>query len=232
MPTSNPPSLTIVKNGIVELTYRGSIALTIQAVGRVSVSRYGLAEGDVTWKAPTSLISDLAPAFGSVHPVFAWLNLETVTFDYDKAYSTITGHYAGAFPGAISVYDYQPSTATVPIQASPNLSSILSAAGAAGTDYIANPDGSYSFKASAGDNLGGYTEYMISKGFYVESSVSSSPPDCSADCTQTSPDGSPPSTSGNWLQMPTFFQQRALVYDIRRSWQNSGPRELPSSVYG
>jgi hypothetical protein len=226
------PALVIVKNGIAELTYRGSIALTLQSVGRVSVSRYGLAEGDAVWKAPTSLISNLAPAFGSEHPVFPWLALETVAFDYDKAYSTMTGHYAGAFSGAISVYDYQPSTATVPIQASPNLSSILAAAGTAGTDYIANPDGSYSFLGSAGDNLAGYTEYLISKGFYVESSVSSSPPDCSDDCTESTPDGSPPSTSGNWLKMPTFFQQRALVYDIRRSWQNSGPRELPTSIYG
>jgi len=225
------PALVIVKNGIAELIYRGSIKLEIQAVGRVSVSRYGMAEGDVTWKAPTSLISDLAPAFGSVHPIFEWLNMETIAFDYDKAYSTMTGHYAGAYAGAISVYDYQPSTATVPIQASPNIASILAAAGTAGTDYIANPDGSYSFLKSAGDNLAGYTEYMISKGFYVESSVSSSAPDCSNDCKRETPDGTPPSTSGTWLKMPTFFQQRALVYDIRRSWSNSGPRPLPSSLY-
>jgi hypothetical protein len=230
----NPPALVVTKNGVAELTYRGSIAFEPQVIGKVSVSRYGLAEGDVTWKAPTSLIVALSQTvtFGAQHPIFSYLNIETISYDFDKAYSTCTAHYAGAYPGAISVYDYQPNTASVPIQASPNIASILSAAGTAGTDYIANADGSYSFLSSAGDNLAGYTEYMISKGFYVQSSVSSSAPDCSNDCTEQTPPGSLPSTSGNWLQMPTFFQQRALVYDIRRSWQNSGPRELPSSIYG
>lgn len=229
--SANPPALTITENGIVVATYRGNIGLSMQSVGRVSVNRFGLAEGDVKWKAPTSLVTALAPPFGQVHPILSYLNIETITIDYDKLYSEVTAHYAGAYPGAISVYDYQPNTASVPVQASPNIGAVLAAAGTAGTDYIANADGSYSFLSTAGDNLAGYTEYLISKGFYVQSSVSASQPDCTSDCTQTDPPGAPPGTDGNWLQMPTFFQQRANVYDIRRSWQNSGPRPLPATLY-
>jgi hypothetical protein len=251
------PALVIVKNGIAELTYRGSIALQIQAVGRVSVSRYGLAEGDVTWKAPTSLISNLAPAFGSVHPIFSWLNLENISFDYDKAYSLMTGHYAGAFPGAISVFDYQPSFGEEPIQTHPNFGgpasvvddgSIVGASGGpilnsavtptGNNGVVFNPDGSFkSILSGSPNNMGGVTSYLLGQGFYVESSVSSIVPDCSNDGTIQTPDsppgGSPPSlpSGGNWLQAPTVFTQRALVYDIRRSWKASGRKGWNPIVY-
>jgi len=230
------PALVIVQNGITALTYRGSIKLEIQAVGRVSVSRFGLAEGDVQFKAPTSLVTALAPPFGQVHPILSYLNIETIAIDYEKAYSTITAHYAGAYPGAISVYDYQPNTSSSPVETNPNFGTsaspgaILAAAGS--SFYSFDSNGNFlGFLPGAGDNLTKFTEYLVSKGFYVESSVSSSAPDCSDDLTITTPDGSPPSTTGNWLKMPTFFQQRALVYDIRRSWQNSGLIPNPTSVY-
>lgn len=227
------PSLLIPgsPDGQAAITYRGSIKLEIQATGRVEVSLWGLAEGDVIWRCPTSLAPKLSPAFGLRHPVLPYLSMEKLGLEFDNAYTNIIGHFVGAYPGAQPTYEYQPSFAEDPIQSNPNFANILAAAGSA---FVANtgPNNSWSgFLFGAGDNLAGLTSYLVTQGFYVQSSVSSGSPDCSQDGKITSPDGNPPSTDGNWIQAPTFFQQRGNVFDIRRSWKNSGRIPFPTSVY-
>lgn len=226
------PALTIPgRNGITAITYRGSIKLEIQAVGRVTVSRWGLAEGDVVWRVPTSLAISLSPSLGIRHPLINYLFMERIDFEFDKDYTNITGHFVGAYPGATPTYEYQPSAGEDPVQSNPNFTNILVAAGSAFTAFT-GPNNSWSgFLFGAGDNLAGFTSYIVSQGFWVESVVSNGPPDCSQDGRITSPNGSPPSSDGNWLQMPTFFQQRATIFDIRRSWKNSGRIPFPTSVY-
>lgn len=247
------PALIIARNGIPEITYRGSIALQIQAIGDVSVSRYGLAEGDVRWKAPTSLATALAPALRSTHPVFTYLTMEKIEFQFDNAYTEIIGHYAGAYPGGDPTYDYQPSFGEEPIQTHPNFGSVNSTSGdgtivtaaggaiqnsaisqTAASGVVFNSDGSFKAILSASpNNLGGVTAYLLSQGFYVKSYVDVNPPDCSNDGRIQTPDGSPPSlpSGGNWLQAPTVFTQRAGVYDIRRSWKASGRKGWNTVVY-
>lgn len=225
----------IIRNAAGEavITYYGDIGLKIQAVGEVSVSRWGLAEGEVIWVCPTSLAISLSPAFGTVHPYLSYLTMEKINFQFDKDFTRIIGHFVGAFPGASSTYEYQPSFTSASIYSSPSLSSILSAAGTAGTDYILDDaNAKVTFKSTAGDNLAGLTDFLLSQGLWVENCVLGSAPDCSNDGKIETPNGSPPSSAGgNWLQCPTFFQQRGAVFDTRRSWKNAGPRALPTSIY-
>lgn len=234
-------------NGMTAITYVGSIKLEIQAVGNVSITRYGLGEGDVKWRCPTSLATKLSPALRIQHPVLPWLTMEKLQLSFDKDYTDIDGHFAGAYPGGDPTYDYQPSFGQEPIQSHPNFGTANSVAGdgtivgSAGGNFLAggfvvfNPDTSFSkILSMAPNNLGGVASYLLAQGFYVKSYVDVNAPDCSQDGTITSPDGGsiptiPP--GANWLQAPTVFQQRAGVYDIRRSWKASGRKGVNPIIY-
>jgi len=254
------PALTIKGgNGQTAITYYGSIKLEIQAVGDISINRYGLAEGDVKWRVPTSLANKLSPALGITHPVVSYMVMEKLELAYDKDYTDITGHFVGAYPGAIAVYDYQPSFGEEPIQTHPNFGNAQSVAndgtivGAAGgainlqgfpnqtlpltlnSGAIFNLDNSFKcFLYASPNNLGGVTAYLLNQGFYVKSTVSAHIPDCSLDGTISDPDGGPiPNLvpGANWIKAPTVFNNRGNVYDIRESWKASGRKGWNTIVY-
>jgi hypothetical protein len=237
------------------ITYFGQLGLQIQAVGNVGVSRYGLAEGDVIWKVPTSQAFTLSPAFGIQHPILPYMLMEKVSFELDNCYTQITGHFVGAYPNATPTYDYQPSFGEEPIQTHPNFGgatatvddgSIVGAAGGpitfssisqtAVTGVVFNQDGTFKeILPKSPNNLGGVTAYLLAQGLYVKSVVLNSPPDCSNDGTISYPDGgNVPAIKGggNWLQMPTVYQQRAVtVFDARVSWKASGRKGWNPTIY-
>lgn len=236
------------------LSYSGSTNLEIQAIGRVKITPYGLAEGDVYWVCPTLLSPSLAPSIYSVHPIFNWLLMEYLEFNFDKAYTQIVGHFIGVYPGAIPVYDWQPAFGEEPIQTHPNFGSVTSTpgdgtiVGSAGKVFASNqynnlapsgatfnPDGSFkAFLSQTPGNLGGVAAYLAAQGTYVQSSVSLSPPDSSKDGTITPPTSGPiPNLipGANWLQCPTTFTLRARVYDIKQSWKASGRKGWNPLIY-
>jgi len=99
---------------------------------------------------------------------------------------------------------------------------------------VFNLDGSFKeILSKSPNNLGGVTAWLLAQGLYVQSTVSPNVPDCSQDGKIAQPGGNPPPLGGsaNWLQCPTVFNQRATVYDIRRSWKASGPKGWAPSIY-
>lgn len=236
------------------LSYSGSTNLEIQAIGKVKVTPYGLAEGDVYWTVPTIYAYTKSPSIYSVHPVFPWLLMEYLEFNLDKAYSQIIGHFIGVYPGAVPVYDWQPAFGEEPIQTHPNFGSVNSQpgdgtiCGLAGAVFASNklsptadsgvtfnPDGSFkAFLSKTPGNLGGVASYLAAQGTYVITSVSLNAPDCSQDGTITDPAGGPiPNLipGANWLQCPTTYSLRARVYDIKQSWKASGRKGWNSLIY-
>jgi hypothetical protein len=247
-------SLTIPANYGIATTYFGSIGLILQAVGDVSITRYGLAEGDVEWMCPTSRAVALSPALRSPHPILTYLTMEKLDIKFDKAYATITGHYAGAYPGGDASYDWQPAFGEEPIQTHPNFGSAQSTNGdgtivgqaggpllsskispTANSGAVFNPDGSFkAILSQSPNNLGGVTSYLLAQGTYVKSYVSPYAPDSSQDGTINSPSDGPIPTlipGANWLKCPTTFNQRAGVYDIREAWKASGRKGWNSMIY-
>jgi hypothetical protein len=242
--------------GLNAITYFGKTGITIQAIGSISVNRYGLGEGDVVWKCATSVVfaPGVLPALSSPHPVVTWLFMEKLDIEFDNAYTTVKGHYTGAYPGGTPTYDYQPSFGEEPIQTHPNFGgptstvddgTIVGAAGGpilssaitptSNSGVVFNPDGTFkAILSGSPNNLGGVTAFLLSQGFFVKSYVSPNAPDCSDDGTITSPDGgSIPDLPGgaNWLQAPTVYQQRATIFDIRVSWKASGRKGWNPIVY-
>jgi hypothetical protein len=221
-------------------SYFGQLGIQLQAVGQVSITRYGLGEGDVRWKVPTIYAYKLSPSLGIAHPVFPWMTMEKLDFNLDMPYTEIVGHFVGAYPGGISTFDYQPSMGEYPITRFANgdttFADLVTAAGSGFQQATFDPtSGAFlGFGIQSQADLAGVTSFLLSQGLYVRSYVDINPPDCSQDGLIASPDGNPPSQSGNgnWMQMPTVFQQRASIYDIRRSWKYSGLTPFPTIIYG
>lgn len=217
------------------LTKKGTLGLTLDSYGMLQTDRYGMSTATATW-FQLSDITGVPITFGASHPVWSFLKCDKVNVSYDKPYWRVEASYFGVNGTPAAIYELDVSMSEEPVETHPDFADFAGAPGSEANGATFDAEGAFLGFVGAGANPEwvGVRSYlapgMIWRKTYV---ASSTPPSVSTLGLIDTPEGSPPSVESGrtWMFSGLSFEQKGLVYQVRKEWRLSGRRGWNTTLY-
>ncbi len=213
---------------------QGDGAPRVIRAGNVTVDKYGLATGQVTWWAFSYdvMLGSRIIRIGSPHPKAPSLGCEKIEYVDTEGGATAVASYAGLLGGATPIYEIDSGSSCEPIETHPDFASFAGSLGAEVNGAIFDPDnGSFlKFGNDAPNEFRGVTSYLVPTPIVRRTTISLSAPSTSTVGRRESP----PATFGavgTWLKVSVNSERRGNVYVSREEWKASGPRGWSTTIY-
>jgi hypothetical protein len=224
------------------LTRKGSTGWVLESYGTLQTDRFGLSSATARWGRYDSVGGDPgAPkSFGQTHPLWTYLTCDKVSVSHTGTHWESEVNFFGVNGNPTPIYELDMRTSEEPIESHPNFATFAYPAGTNGAKYDA--DGAF---------LGFYPVYNVSnaltnkewvgvRGFLSPGAIwrknyvtSTQPNDISVVGKVDTPEGSPPSVASGrtWLYNGLTWEQRGLVYTVKKEWLLSGREGWNTTIY-
>jgi hypothetical protein len=229
------------------LNRKGQTGWILESNGSLQTDRFGLAQAAARWTRgdigngnPGSPVS-----FGSLHPLWNFLSCDRYTIAHDGVYWSCEAQFFGVQGSPVPIYELDYSTSEEPIETHKDFRTALGGKPGSelhGADFDVNgafngftggPEHPFANDAEE-DAWRGVVSYLSPGAVWRKNYTTNvRPTDIGSLGKLDTPEGSPPAVPEgmNWLYVGLTWEQRGLVYQVRKEWRLSGRRGWNATIY-
>lgn len=227
----------------MSLTRKGTIGWILEKNGVLQTDRFGMSSATAKW-ARYDLGGNVDPGqpvfFGNSHPLWTFLTCDKVSVEHTGTHWEAEANFFGVLGTPTPIYELDLRTSEEPIESHPNFVQFAYPVGTNGSRF--DPvDGSflgfvplYNGTDVTNPTWAGVRGYLAPGAVWRKCYVSTvQPNDISIVGKIDTPEGSPPAirSGSNWLYTGLNWEQRGLVYSVKKEWLLSGRQGWNADIY-
>lgn len=226
----------------MSLTRKGTNGWILESYGTLQTDRFGLSSATARWAR-----YDLGPSdpgapksFGQAHPLWSYLTCDKVSVSHNGTHWECEANFFGITGSPTPIYELDMRTSEEPIESHPSFKDFAYPAGTNGSMYDADGQFLGFFPKYYGSNnltngqWVGVRGYLSPGAIWRKNYVSTTQPDDMTVLGKVdAPEGSPPTVAAGrtWLYNGLTWEQRGLVYTVKKEWLLSGRRGWNTTIY-